>query len=78
MGSRKDLFYKNLIIDEEDRPLAEKFLASKGVEKHLILKEKLFNWIEDDKIEYSMIASTYRYDKRLRLILFKYISYLEN
>lgn len=77
MGSRKDLFYKNLIIDEEDRPLAERYLASKGVEKHLILKEKLFNWIEGDKIEYSMIASTYRYDKRLRLILFKYISYLE-
>ena len=77
MGSRKELFYKNLIIDEEDKTRAERFLASKGVEKHIILKEKLFNWIEGDKIEYSMIASTYRYDKRLRLILFKYISYLE-
>lgn len=77
MGSRKDIFFKDLIIDEEDKPFAERYLASKGVEKHIILKEKLFNWIEGDKIEYSMIASTYRYDKRLRQILFKYISYLE-
>ena len=77
MDSRREEFYKNLIIDEEDKERAEKHLTSKGVEKHIILKEKLFNWIEGDKIEYSLIASTYRYDKRLRNILFKYISYLE-
>ena len=77
MDSRREEFYKNLIIDEEDKERAEKYLISKGVEKHIILKEKLFNWIEGDKIEYSLIASTYRYDKRLRNILFKYISYLE-
>lgn len=77
MDSRREEFYKNLIIDEEDKERAERFLTSKGVEKHIILKEKLFNWIEGDKIEYSLIASTYRYDKRLRNILFKYISYLE-
>lgn len=77
MDSRREEFYKNLIIDEEDKEQAEKYLTSKGVEKHIILKEKLFNWIEGDKIEYSLIASTYRYDKRLRNILFKYISYLE-
>ena len=77
MDSRREEFYKNLIIDEADKERAERFLTSKGVEKHIILKEKLFNWIEGDKIEYSLIASTYRYDKRLRNILFKYISYLE-
>ena len=77
MDSRREEFYKNLIIDEEDKERAEKYLTSKGVEKHIILKEKLFNWIEGEKIEYSLIASTYRYDKRLRNILFKYISYLE-
>ena len=74
---RKEVFFENLIIDDEDKVRAERFLSSKGVEKHIILKEKLFNWIEGDKIEYSMIASAYRYDKRIRLVLFKYISYLE-
>lgn len=77
MGSRRDFFYKNLLINDEDRNRAESFLTSKGVEKHIIIKEKLFTWIGGKKIEYSMIASTYRYDKRLRLILFRYISYLE-
>ena len=76
-GDRKEVFFENLIIDDEDKVRAERFLSSKGVEKHIILKEKLFNWIEGDKIEYSMIASAYRYDKRIRLVLFKYISYLE-
>ena len=57
MDSRREEFYKNLIIDEEDKVRAEKYLTSKGVEKHIILKEKLFNWIEGDKIEYSLIAS---------------------
>lgn len=74
---RKRKFFENLAIADEDKPRAEKFLTSKGVEKHILLKEKLFNWIEGDKIEYSMIASAYRYDKRIRLVLFKYISYLE-
>ena len=74
---RKQVFFENLIIGEEDKARAERFLTPKGVEKHIILKEKLFNWIESDKIEYSMIASAYRYDKRIRLVLFKYISYLE-
>lgn len=74
---RKSKFFENLIIDDEDKERAERFLRSKGIEKHIILKEKLFNWIEGDKIEYSMIASAYRYDKRIRLVLFKYISYLE-
>ena len=77
MESRKEEFYKNLIYNESDKENIKLYLNSKGVEKHIILKEKLFNWIEGDKIEYSLIASTYRYDKRLRNILFKYISYLE-
>lgn len=77
MVSRKEEFYKNLIYNESDKENIELYLNSKGVEKHIILKEKLFNWIKGDKIEYSLIASTYRYDKRLRNILFKYISYLE-
>ena len=62
---RKRKFFENLAIADEDKPRAEKFLTSKGVEKHILLKEKLFNWIEGDKIEYSMIASAYRYDKRI-------------
>ena len=70
-------FYKDLVIDDEDKPRSVLALRSKGVVKHILIKNKLLNWCINGKIEYTKVASTYRYDKRLRKILFKYISYLE-
>ncbi len=77
MTEREKKFYQNLIIDDEDKGRLAHSLKSKGVEKHILIKEKLLAWSECDKIEYSKIASAYRYDKRIRYVLFKYISYLE-
>lgn len=77
MANREELFYQNLIIDDADIIRAVKALKSKGIEKHILIKEKLLAWNESNEIEYSKIASTYRYDKRIRNTLFKYISYLE-
>lgn len=77
MTEREKLFFENLIIDDVDRVNVTKSLKSKGVEKHIQIKEKLLSWQDSDCIEYSKIASTYRYDKRIRNTLFKYISYLE-
>ena len=75
MTKREEEFYKNIIIYDEDKIRAEKSLKSKGVEKHILIKERLLNWSESDSIKYEKIASTYRYDKRIRAVLFKYISY---
>ena len=77
LNNREGFFYQNLIISDEDKNRAAYSLKSKGVEKHILIKEKLLTWSEDSKIEYTKIASTYRYDKRIRYVLFKYISYLE-
>ncbi|MBD5632089.1 MAG: hypothetical protein HDP34_02510 [Clostridia bacterium] len=77
MTERKKNFYQNLIISDEDKIRAESALKSKGVEKHIQIKEKLLTWSENSNIEYAKIASTYRYDKRIRKVLFKFISYLE-
>ena len=77
MTKREEAFYNNLVINDEDKIRAEKSLKSKGVEKHLLIKEKLLAWNESNEIEYTKIASTYRYDKRIRYVLFKYVSYLE-
>lgn len=77
MDMREAEFYKNVEIDEADKPRAERALKSKGVEKHILIKEDLIVWKESETIKYSQIASTYRYDKRIRNVLFKYISYLE-
>lgn len=77
MNKNEQLFFKNLIISERDRECALKYLKSKGVKKHLMIKEKLLAWSESENIEYTKVASTYRYDKRLRIVLYKYVSYLE-
>lgn len=77
MTEREELFYKNLTISDEDKIRATNALKFKGVEKHIQIKEKLLAWNESENIAYTQIASTYRYDKRIRAVLFKYISYLE-
>lgn len=83
MNSRTDMddrvryFFDNIAIKDEDRPRAERAIFSKGIEKHIIILDRLKPWSAGDKVEYEFIASTYRYDKRLRVVLFKYISYLE-
>ncbi len=74
---RETEFYKNLEIEEEDKPRAEKALWAKGVEKHILIKEYLQAWSNNDALRYSQVATTYRYDKRIRNVLYKYISYLE-
>ena len=74
---RVEYFFNNIIIEEDDIERANKFIYSKGIEKHIIILERLKPWCGGSKVEYEYIASSYRYDKRLRFVLFKYISYLE-
>lgn len=73
---RKSEFFKDLEIEDEDKPRAEKALWSKGIEKHILIKEYLQAW-SNNSLRYSQVATTYRYDKRIRNVLYKYISYLE-
>lgn len=70
-------FFDNLEIEEKDRERAEKYLNAKGLFFHLQIKKKLLAWTEGGNIRYSQIASYYRYDKRIRIVLYKYIAYLE-
>ena len=77
MTEREKIFYQNLIICDEDKTRIVNYLKTKGIEKHILIKEKLLSWSESGNIEYTKVASTYRYDKRIRLVLFKYLSYLE-
>jgi len=73
---REDYFFEGLNIDELDKNRAYLYFKTKGLEKHILIKDNLKTWGVNN-IDYPMIASTYRYDKRLRYILFKYISYIE-
>ncbi len=70
-------FFDNLDISPNDRLKAENHIKAKGLFFHLQIKQKLFAWTEENSVKYSQIASYYRYDKRIRLVLYKYIAYLE-
>lgn len=70
-------FYENLEIEDKDRERAEKYLKAKGLFFHMQIKNKLLAWTEGKTIKYTQIASYYRYDKRIRNVLYKYIAYLE-
>ena len=73
---RETEFFKDLKIEEEDKARAKKSLWSKGIEKHILIKEYLQVW-GNDPLRYTQVATTYRYDKRIRNVLYKYIAYLE-
>lgn len=74
----KDAFFENVEISDTDKTRANIFLKSKGVFIHNKIKEKLKVFTKNkNNIKYAQIASIYRYDKRVRLVLYKYISYFE-
>lgn len=77
MSDREKYFFDNVIIKEEDIPRAKQAIYSKGIEKHIIILDMLKAWGMGEKVPYEYIASFYRYDKRIRKILFVFISYLE-
>lgn len=70
-------FFEGLEIEEKDKHKAEAYIKSKGLFAHMQIKNKMLAWSSDKTIKYSQIASYYRYDKRIRIILYKYIAYLE-
>lgn len=77
MNERERYFFDNIIIKEEDVVRAKRAIYSKGIEKHISILDMLKVWGMGEKVPYEYIASFYRYDKRLRKVLFVYISYLE-
>ena len=77
MNDREKYFFENIVIKKEDIHRAKQAIYSKGIEKHIIILDMLKAWGMGEKIPYEYIASFYRYDKRLRKVLFVYISYLE-
>lgn len=70
-------FFDNLGIEDKDRERAEKYLKAKGLFFHMQIKNRLLAWTKGKNVRYSQIASFYRYDKRIRMVLYKYIAYLE-
>lgn len=73
---RIDEFLSTIDISPDELKNAKRDLFSKGIENHKEIRDRLYSF-RSKKVKYSEIASAYRYDKRIRLVLYKYISYIE-
>lgn len=73
---RIDEFMSTIDISPNELNNAKRDLFSKGIENHKEIRDALYSF-RRKKVKYSEIASAYRYDKRIRLVLYKYISYIE-
>lgn len=73
---RIDEFLSTIDISPDELKNAKRDLFSKGIENHKEIRDMLYSF-RRKKVKYSEIASAYRYDKRIRLVLYKYISYIE-
>ncbi len=69
-------FFDKIIISEEEKEKANFYLKYRGIYEHEHVREYLEGF-KKDKVTYSEIATTFRYDKKIRRILFKYIGFVE-
>lgn len=69
-------FIELIDIKQEEIDKAKYYLGLKGVNLHHSIYSYLSSYTAS-KIKYSEIATTYRYDKRIRKVLYKYIGLLE-
>jgi len=77
---RKQEFLDSVqFTDEKDYARADRALCAKGVEQHIILRDYLLTLSRNKNkpLRYTEVASVYRYDKRIRNCLAKYLSFLE-
>lgn len=63
-------------IEPEDKEKANNYLTLKGINLHHSIYLYLSSFTTT-RIKYSEIATTYRYDKRIRKVLYKYIGLME-
>ena len=72
----KEQFWEQIDITEEEKLKSEIYLKYRGIDAHDNLRCFLQS-LSCKKVTYSSIATAFRYDKRIRRIIFKYIGFGE-
>lgn len=72
----KEEFWSKIEITEEEKKQSIHFLKYRGIDEHDHVRQYLES-LTGRKVFYSEIATTFRYDKRIRRVLYKYIGLLE-
>lgn len=71
-----DEFWNKIIITEEEKEKSIHYLQYRGVDEHNHIRQHLES-LSGEKVSYAEIATAFRYDKRIRRVLYKYIGLLE-
>lgn len=69
-------FYNLITIEESNKHKANYYLKRRGLEEHVRVANALLSH-SNGQISYAEVATVFRYDKRIRRILYKYIGYIE-
>ena len=72
-----DTFFSLIEIKEEEKDSAKEFIKLRGLEEHILMANYLASHLENRKPTYSEVATAFRYDKRIRRIVYKYIGLIE-
>lgn len=72
----KEQFWEQIDITEEEKLKSEIYLKYRGIDAHDNVRCFLQS-LSCKKVTYSSIATAFRYDKRIRRIIFKYIGFGE-
>ncbi len=72
-------FWNSISASVDDKAKGEYYLRERGLEEHVKVVEylKSFRSGSDSRVTYCQVATTLRYDKRIRRCLFKYIGVIE-
>lgn len=71
-----DAFFDKVSIEEIDKAKAIYYLDTRGIREHIFVADYLQS-LKADKVTYDEVATAFRYDKRIRRIIYKYIGFLE-
>lgn len=69
-------FFAIVEIEDADKAKAKHYLDIRGISEHIFVAEYLQS-LKADKVAYAEVATAFRYDKRIRRIIYKYIGFLE-
>ena len=72
----KEDFWNLIDISDEEKEKSLFFLRHRGILEHDLVRKYLES-ITGRRVKYSDIASTFRYDKKIRRVIYKYIGLLE-
>lgn len=72
----KEDFWNKIEINEEEKEQSIHFLKYRGIDEHNHVRQYLES-LTGRRVSYSEIATAFRYDKRIRRVLYKYIGLLE-